>query len=65
MLIMWYTPANVEPTTPFWLKMHSSNCEYITMIGRFHRQPTSDYENALLNWAFETSKALETLQKIT
>ena len=60
---MGNTTGDTTPTTPFWLKMHSLEYECNMAIDRFQRQPSTDYDNVLSDWAFEASNALETLQK--
>ena len=60
---MGNTTVDTTPTIPFWLKMHSLEFECNMTIDRFLRQPTSDYDITLNDWAFETSKALVILQK--
>ena len=59
---MGNTTGDTTPTIPFWLKIHSLQFERDMVINRFQRQPISDYDITVNDWAFETSKALEILQ---
>ena len=44
--------------------MHSLEYECNMVIDRFQQHPSTDYDNASNDWAFESSNALETLQKL-